>query len=116
MDDRELTEKAAAAAGIQGEWCSVGRYILRTDTPRDSDGGCDVWDPLDNDGDALRLAVKLRMRILRDGLEVTAEAPLDFGGSVKCSFVEHDELDAEAATRRAIVTTAAEAWTLRTRS
>lgn len=58
MTDRELLEYAAKAAGIRGEWCSIG-YILRTDLPRGPDGGCEVFDPLTDDGDALRLAVTL---------------------------------------------------------
>jgi hypothetical protein len=110
MTDRELLERAARAAGMTigtglGElhwWPGMDTFAWRN-----ANGTSTWWNPLKDDGDALRLAVKLRMQILRDSLEVTAEAPLDFGGSAKCSFVEHDALDAEAATRRAIVSAAA---------
>jgi hypothetical protein len=53
--DRELLELAAKAAGIDGFW-SEGylSFIKRS-------GGS--WSPLDDDGDALRLAVKLNLTI-----------------------------------------------------
>lgn len=69
MDDRELLELAAKAAGMNKltEW-SDG--ILDHDSPHygypalheaGPGGACGSWNPLTDDGDALRLAVKLCM-------------------------------------------------------
>lgn len=57
MDDRELLELAAKAAGIEhpgGEHCLYGPALW------DCQRLC-WWRPLTDDGDALRLAVKLRL-------------------------------------------------------
>ena len=53
MTDRELLEKAAKAAGGTAYFNSEHRHI--------KDGR--YWNPLDDDGDALRLAVELSIRI-----------------------------------------------------
>lgn len=52
MLDRELLELAAKAAGID--------YRPQYDLVKTSIGW-DTWDPLTDDGDALRLAVKHRL-------------------------------------------------------
>lgn len=52
MDDRELLELAAKAAGLIAV---DGVYLIA----RDSSGEPHEWNPLTDDGDALRLAVKL---------------------------------------------------------
>jgi len=101
MNDRQLLELAAKAAGINLEW----------------DGHPDKWqpmyyegktyhsfDPLTDDGDALRLAVKLHMDV---------RAPKCVNDSAKANNiyscdVHDDEPDPYAATRRAIVRAAAE--------
>ena len=58
MDDRELLELAAKAAGVDP---------TKLKTPYVSqDGlatGWNEWNPLTDDGDALRLAVKLRLDV-----------------------------------------------------
>lgn len=57
MDDRELLELAAKAAGIKhpgGEHCINGPAVWDCEALR-------WWRPLTDDGDALRLAVKLCM-------------------------------------------------------
>jgi hypothetical protein len=63
MTDRELLELAAKAAGIDGgfvendDWYGTG--VVFTD-----ENDCNqTWNPLTDDGDALRLAVKLGFRI-----------------------------------------------------
>lgn len=57
--DRELLELAAKAYGIEIEWRrSAGTYYYN-----DPDSGHDEWDPLDNDGQALRLAAKLLISV-----------------------------------------------------
>ncbi len=113
--DRELLELAAKAAGIKGNYCecaSMGSFsdgsgafhnvgILREGSmPIES-----MWNPLEDDGDALRLAVALDLMIDNS----TAEGWCDIigpGNRVKECHEDHD--DAFTATRRAIVRAAAE--------
>jgi hypothetical protein len=90
MTDLELTEMAAKAhGGIQIE--------------RDNDGWTEYWcsgnpwNPLTDDGDALRLAVKLRIDTGFVGQQVAANMAVQGPGG-----------DIYANTRRAIVRAAAE--------
>jgi hypothetical protein len=93
--DRELLERAAKAAGIDGHYINSRIY------PHGEWSGPGGWNPLTDDGDAFRLAVKLSFRVDTDycrcadvrGRGVTATELLD--------------LDPYAATRRAIVRAAA---------
>lgn len=55
MTNRELLELAAKAAGIQGQWSERGQCILVTEVGM----SWQHWRPLEDDGDALRLALKL---------------------------------------------------------
>ena len=91
MEDKELIELAAKAAGLQVKVASNSGRGLKVH------GNCNWWNPLTDDGDALRLAVKLRMT-LGVGLDRS-----DAGG-----FCEFDLEDKNAATRRVIVRAAAE--------
>ncbi len=99
MSDRELLELAAKAAGIPLEWDGNPRdwqpmyYKGKT---------YHAWEPLTDDGDALRLAVKLRMQI--DILDRSIYA-LAMGGTKVC---ELDRADPQAAARRAVTRAAAE--------
>lgn len=99
MEDRQLLELAAKAAGI-GLWWD---YIDGMDVCS-KDGGGD-WNPLTNDGDALRLAIKLGIDLRFDDIEQTTEAR-----HPRTTYGEHAEygLDRYAATRRAVVRAAAE--------
>lgn len=100
MTDRELLEKAAKAAGYEMQIVGSGSnayglwYPSTVFTP--------TWNPLNDDGDALRLAVKLRLRVEVYGYLVKVS---------RGSLVEADEKfdvgDPYAATRRAIVRAAA---------
>lgn len=63
----------------------------------------EYWNPLTDDGDALRLAVKLRMNVFHAGARVHA---MDEDGDIESA--EGHEKDPCAATRRAIVRVAAE--------
>ncbi|MFN4121314.1 hypothetical protein [Acidovorax sp.] len=104
MTDRELLEAAAKAAGIAARWNENPPSTVQID----DFGDAGWWNPLDDDGDALRLAVKLGMQIWRNtGGTVSAMPPGD-----AINFWERlkDELtpDPYAATRRAIVRAAAE--------
>lgn len=92
--DKELLELAAKAAGITVLSPSKdGEDFLKS---YDS-----VWNPLTDDGDALRLAVALKIDFYVDGNEAGAWVD-DF-----VCLVEDTGSDAYAATRRAIVRAAA---------
>lgn len=116
MDDRELLEMAAKAAGIGGKFsenhpedgapcysCGINRgkrvQIL--------------WNPLTDDGDALRLLVELKMDVtFFRGFEevyVQAEGPPDTPWELSETIDANEKFssDMAAATRRAIVRAAA---------
>lgn len=112
--DRELLELAAKAAGYQIHiWGTPGEEnCARMDTTVG-----DRWNPITDDGDALRLAVKLRITVHHPN-------PADLGGGYVTArlclyryryhflkesfFVESFDGDDCAAVRRAIVRAAAE--------
>ena len=102
-DDRELLRAAGKAAG------EIGPYWY--DNPNYLDGVLSRWNPLTDDGDALRLAVTCGIALnpmLVDGMN--RETQESTAGSVKrwdC-FREKHKGDAFAATRRAITRAAAE--------
>ena len=105
MTDRELLELAAKAAQIMvNPWHEKYGLLL-------SDFDFEPWNPLTDDGDALRLAVKLGMTVLADpGIDGSVAAQINPPTSPLTS-VWADELaepDPYAATRRAIVRAAAE--------
>ena len=93
--NRELLERAAKAAGIE---CTA---VVLEGVPHRFGGG--YWNPLTDDGDALRLAVEL-------GLDIEFyEASIHvYDDKSEKSFVEEHDGDPYAATRRAIVRAAAE--------
>ena len=111
MTDRELLEYSAKAAGINIKWTLTRLWDGSVDEvpdiiPRLTTFEQPVWNPLTDDGDALRLAVKLKMPI-----EYTSDKP--FGPdrtAIKNGYgvVEDHISDPYAATRRAIVRAAAE--------
>jgi len=97
--DRELLELAAKAAG----------YDLLPHSERDgkfacvTDDGWQEWNPLTDDGDALRLAVTIGLSIITEPFYVRIHGAND-------TFLVREEVicDGYAATRRAIVRAAAE--------
>jgi hypothetical protein len=101
VSNRELLELAAKAAGIRiNYWV----YDNDDDSPSVLESG-GIWNPLTDDGDALRLAVKLGLTVsqLMNNREVEVN---DYDETV---FVnEFHEPDPCAATRRAIVRAAVE--------
>ena len=97
MTDRELIEAAAKAAGVGGGW-DWPRGAKEPTCWRDASGS--AWWPLTEDGDALRLAVALRISL--DMLTHIVDATT---GTVMCHEPWGD--DHNAATRRAIVRAAA---------
>ena len=101
MEDRELLELAAKAAGIALEWpqdLGGADYL----SPREK-ADWQLWNPLKNDGDALRLAVKLQLHVM-EGIAQTPDGNM---------HVDKDMTDPYAATRRAIVRAAAALATAR---
>lgn len=105
--DRELLEMAAKAARYQ--YAKHGGYIVVDGIPGN-------WNPLTDDGDALRLAVKLRLSIDHNHpADQQHWVAADRNGCEGCyapvSCVEddfEDESQRSSATRRAIVRAAAE--------
>lgn len=100
MTDKELLELAAKAVGVSHDGYSdcdanpkhMGGLMIH-------DG--DPWNPLEDDGDALRLAVKLGLLVDVIIFEEKTE--------VESPYIEEPHrVDPYAATRRAIVRAAAE--------
>ena len=108
--DRELLELAAKAAGIKIRWQSYGSYFVICDI--DDEGIEAVWDPILDDGDALRLAVRLYLDINQfpatDGYVGMIEIWRNGDGDpAHVEYVKAED-DRLSATRRAIVRAAAE--------
>ena len=61
--DREMLELSAKAAGLDLEWCESWGCMARNLGPSDGYDRLTCWDPLKDDGDALRLAVQLQLGI-----------------------------------------------------
>ncbi len=109
MSDVELLDMAAKAANYEVEKSSSGGYPHLLVISRGRKGGIykTEWDPLENDSDALRLAVKLRLDV-RVGSADTEAAPYTSNGWSHKGAIESHAGDSLAATRRAIVRAAAE--------
>jgi hypothetical protein len=102
--DDELLEDAAHAAGNEvARWSDDGAALLL-------EGIQEPWDPLSDDGDALRLAAQLRISVGYDGHAggewAFAQEPerLD---TVSVRYYERIDKDPAAAYRRVIVRAAA---------
>jgi hypothetical protein len=129
VNDRELLERAAKAAGIVGHWERDSAFVQERyyfNVPYDNQNMLTGfrWDPLHDDGDALRLAVKLGMDIGvyldHDGEDhegrtyANTRHLLGYGtdgiASWQCHQYQREDHGADpcAATRRAIVRAAAE--------
>lgn len=114
MTDSELLNLAAKAAGAR--WIDqtflyeeFGRLML------DFGGGATEWSPLENDGDALRLAVRIGIDLLFTAEDVEAVATQharqedqEMISPWACESWTLKPQDPYAATRRAIVRAAAE--------
>ncbi len=109
MSDRELLELAAKAAGMQGcvaDFTNPERLVFLPD------GSSYEWNPLTDDGDALRLAVKLSE--MEHGVTLLLNSRFGSHGFAQCCtntrvilLEEYMRDDPYAATRRAIVRAAA---------
>jgi hypothetical protein len=108
MTDRELLELAAKAAGLVGyEYYAEddGAWECMACDPGGSSSA--YWDPLTDDGDALRLAVKLDMKVFHAAKSAYAIPSHDgVGMEVQDRYIDAGG-DKYAATRRAIVRAAA---------
>ncbi len=107
-DDRELLELAAKAAGIEyDETCTEKDYkfgLWLTIHSEPYEGQRRKWNPLTDDGDALRLAVKLKIDVKHYDDYVVGWFDGGYIGTGKVMY----EGDPCAATRQAIVRAAAE--------
>jgi hypothetical protein len=112
MDDRELLELAAKAAGEDVEWLPDQKVFYRKSCNWPQEKG--FFLPLHNDGEALRLAVTLFLdtcfyrgfeEVIVQG-EGTQDTPTTLGEILEVR--EPFGSDIQAATRRAIVRAAAE--------
>ena len=100
--DRELLEAAAKAAGIEYEWKQEG--YVGGETGIVPEGWRRCWNPLTDDGDALRLAVKLGIVV-----NVWNPAKKTYAGEAEgAGATEPHNNDPYAATRRCITRAAAE--------
>lgn len=114
MTDRELLELAAKAAGIhvpeESPWGGVNATdgVWKDISPGGDGTRHSRWNPLTEDGDALRLAVKLEL-----APSIFATSGLTFCTATnkpmsEVNIEEEHNGDPYAATRRAIVRAAAE--------
>ena len=112
MTDRELLKLAAKAAGIQfSELGGGARYAPQPGIMQPYV----LWNPLTDDGDALRLAVKLAESAPGTHFTLSISKIHDGRGFADAGFFSHInpteqvvDPDLAAATRRAIVRAAAE--------
>jgi hypothetical protein len=105
--DRELLELAARAAGIEiVEWSCIEEScdaIARLEDMR-----LHKWNPLTDDGDALRLAVKLNMQIVITGKSDSLDVGITDARSTESGWEKAIHIKCPYdATRRAIVRAAA---------
>jgi len=101
MSDKELLELAAKAAGIdlsKYEWKGYAYWFFDGEATH-------FWNPLIDDGDALRLAVKLNMHIQCDFDFLECPCVIVYGDWTSQTEKGNDPY---AATRRAVVLAAAE--------
>ncbi|HCE5959975.1 hypothetical protein [Pseudomonas aeruginosa] len=116
MNDRTLLELAARAAGIKARWFKVNQWRQvggnRMQTGQDDVFGTHhrkPWNPLTDDGDALRLAVKLGLTVDIDLDESWTE--IDYTADYQDKEIREGHgggTDPYGATRLAIVRAAAE--------
>jgi hypothetical protein len=118
MTDREMLEYAAKAAGVHPRRLERGGPSGQV-WIEEAEIWVHGWDPLTDDGDALRLAVKLRISLIHEQeymggpvletLEATSpRISLDGSRHVSTECLNDLNGDEFAATRRAIVRAAAE--------
>lgn len=108
MNDRELLERAARAYGLGEEWSFHAEFGAMA---RVEAGVAvfdeDIWNSLADDGDALRLAVKVGIIVSTGPCEATAST---IGGSLRGFVAKETTITqpSDVAVRRAITRAAAE--------
>jgi hypothetical protein len=118
MSKQEMLELAARASGVEvwsprmnGGRNEDGSRIILTPCHTEVEGEVVEWNPIDNDGDALRLAVKLGLQVFTDyksGIDLQPGTGVLIGSELPPEFwLAHND-DPCAATRLAIVRAAAE--------
>jgi len=112
MNDKELLELAAKAAGIELARCRLENPICEDFllTERRNNNEAIGWNPLTDDGDALRLAVKLHFDVhvwWENGGVSCAESGIDRSDDDD-EWCFEQSADQYADARRAIVRAAAE--------
>lgn len=105
--DVDLFESAAKAAGITLEWWDDGEslnpgYVVNSENDWVS------WDPLTNDGDALRLAVKLGLEVHPSPRGCSALWDVSGGKRVLTVLNSVVGCDSDGSTRLVITRAAAE--------
>lgn len=103
MNDKELLNLAAKAAGIAGNWRGLpGRpeQFIKLDYK--------PWNPLSSDGDALRLVMRLGLDLLHDASSVTVRKYDNVNQRMMCEITEHGDPVTGEPARRAITRAAAE--------
>lgn len=115
--DRELLELAAKAAGLEvwgGQWPQDDMLFVAPKRPDPSGKVTGVeWNPLTDDGDALRLAVALHIdvRFCWDGCDDQFDTVIAERSRIQADeqigLFRLEQIDEAAATRRAIVRAAA---------
>jgi hypothetical protein len=103
MSDRELLELAANAIGMRIKLTKSKIQEGKLFCLRINGGETKPWNPLDHDGDALRLAVQLTLEIDVCLTGIAVRTPIGH----KVLIDSKQEPDAYAATRRAITRAAA---------
>ena len=97
MTDKELIELAAKAAGLHVKVSSNSGMGLKVH------GNCNWWNPLTDDGDALRLAVKLELEV-----SLGQFGTIIYPRHGKVEEIGEDGCDEMALCRRAITRAAAQ--------
>lgn len=109
MTDKELLELAAKAAGINGIYKKEHQAYGDQWVDGIDSGLRFWWNPLADDGDALRLAVKLKIDVMFSHhihpMHLHEQVTAFAADEKRC---DEFMVDPEAATRRAIVRAAAE--------
>lgn len=108
MSDRELLELAAKAISLKGEWSDY--WGLREERPSLDGYGTTLytWDPLEDDGDALRLAAILGLMLNTHGMGVGAHTTPGQTPEAHATAPECDDANHMSSLRRCIVRAAAE--------
>ena len=105
LTDKELLELAAKSAGVEWQSYDLQKGLCLSPVPKKMYITA-YWNPLTDDGDAFRLAVKLKMNVSSWGFGACAYV---VAKGIESAIEEpHYGDDPERATRRAIVRCAAE--------